>query len=115
MDLVSPAPFKRGFKMTTLRHRRLFPVKRRTPGQKLCSAPYSEKFSMNRNIAQKCRNESTQPILCLNLNIRGIFLFSFRPPPGLLPVLGSLKRYMTPTPDTALLIGSGVGADLGQT
>ena len=32
------------------------------------------------------------------------FLFSIRPPPGLLPVLGPLTRYMTPTLDAALLI-----------
>ena len=31
------------------------------------------------------------------------FLFSIHPPPGLLPVLGPLKWYMTPTLDAALL------------
>ena len=41
--------------------------------------------------------------------------FSIRPPPGLLPVLGPLERYMTPTLDAALLISSKAGADLGQT
>ena len=41
--------------------------------------------------------------------------FSIRPPPGLLPVLGRLERYMTPTLDSALLISSRAGADLGQT
>ena len=43
----------------------------------------------------------------------GIF-FSVRPPLGLLPVLGPLERYMTPTLDAALLYFSRVGADLGQ-
>ena len=32
------------------------------------------------------------------------FLFSIRPPPGLLPVLGPLTQYMTPTLDAALLM-----------
>ena len=46
----------------------------------------------------------------------GFFLFfCIRPPPGLLPVLGQLERYMTPTLDSALLISSWVGADLGKT
>ena len=40
--------------------------------------------------------------------------FFIRPPPGLLPVLGLLKRYMTPTLDAALLISSRAGADLGR-
>ena len=38
-----------------------------------------------------------------------------RPPPGLLPVLGPLEWYMTPTLDAALLISSRMGADLGRT
>ena len=33
----------------------------------------------------------------------------------LLPVLGPLERYMTPTLDTALLSSSRAGADLGRT
>ena len=41
--------------------------------------------------------------------------FCIRPPPGLLPVLGPLECYMTPTLDAALLISSRVGADLGRT
>ena len=54
-----------------------------------------------------------------------LLLFSIRPPPGLLPVLGPLTRYMTPTLDAALLMcgspergratSSRAGADLGQT
>ena len=32
-----------------------------------------------------------------------IFFYSILPPPGLLPVLGPLKWYMTPTLDAALL------------
>ena len=36
-------------------------------------------------------------------------------PLGLLPVLGPLERYMTPTLDSALLISSRAGADLGRT
>ena len=43
------------------------------------------------------------------------FLFSIRPPPGFLPVLGPLERYMTPTLDAALLSSSRAGADLGRT
>ena len=51
-------------------------------------------------------------------------LFSIRPPLGLLPVLGPLTRYMTPTLDAALLMcgspergratSSRAGADLGH-
>ena len=41
--------------------------------------------------------------------------FCIRPPPGLLPVLGPLKRYMTPKLDSALLCSSGAGADPGRT
>ena len=37
------------------------------------------------------------------------------PPPELLPVLGLLERYMTPTLDAALLYSSRAGSDLGQT
>ena len=43
------------------------------------------------------------------------FFFLFRPSPGLLPVLGPLERYMTPTLDAALLISSRAGTDLGLT
>ena len=53
-----------------------------------------------------------------------LFLFSIHPPPGLLPVLGPLTLYMTPTLDTALLMcgspergratSSRAGADLGR-
>ena len=41
------------------------------------------------------------------------YLFSIHPPPGLLPVLGPLERYMIPTLDAALLCSSRAGADLG--
>ena len=41
-------------------------------------------------------------------------LFSIHPPPELLPVLGQLERYMTPTLDVALLCSSRVGSDLGR-
>ena len=41
-------------------------------------------------------------------------LFSIHPPPGLLPELGLLERYMTPTLDSALLCCSRAGADLGR-
>ena len=40
--------------------------------------------------------------------------FCIPPPPGLLPVLGPLERYMTPTLDSALLVSSRAGADLGR-
>ena len=43
------------------------------------------------------------------------FFLSIPPPPGLLPVLGPLERYMTPTLDTALLCSSRAGSDLGRT
>ena len=36
-------------------------------------------------------------------NIHHLFFFSIRPPPGFLPVLGLLTRYMTSTLDAALL------------
>ena len=36
--------------------------------------------------------------------------FCIRPSPGLLPVLGPLERYMTPTLDAALLSSSRAGA-----
>ena len=39
--------------------------------------------------------------------------FCIRPPLGLLPVLGPLERYVTPTLDAALLVSSRAGADLG--
>ena len=38
--------------------------------------------------------------------------FSIRPSPGLLPVLGPLERYMTPTLDAALLSSSRAGVDI---
>ena len=40
--------------------------------------------------------------------------FSIDPPQALLPVLGPLDRYMTPTLDVALLSSSRAGADLGR-
>ena len=42
-------------------------------------------------------------------------IFFIRPTPGLLPVLGLLERYKTPTLDSALFISSRAGADLGRT
>ena len=42
------------------------------------------------------------------------FFISIRPPPGLLPVLGPLELYMTPTLDAALQCSSRAGSDLGQ-
>ena len=44
-----------------------------------------------------------------------VIFFCIPPPPGLLPVLGLLEWYMTPTLDSALLISSRAGADLGRT
>ena len=38
-----------------------------------------------------------------------------RPTLELLPVLGPLERYMTPTFDAALLYSSRAGSDLGRT
>ena len=49
-----------------------------------------------------------------NIDNTSIF-FSIWPPPELLPVLGLLERYMTPTLDVALLCSSRAGSDLGQT
>ena len=42
------------------------------------------------------------------------FCFSIHPPPELLPVLGPLELYMTPTLDVALLCSSRAGSDLGR-
>ena len=44
-----------------------------------------------------------------------MIFFCIRSSPGLLPVLGPLERYMTPTLDAALLSSSREGADLGRT
>ena len=41
--------------------------------------------------------------------------FCIRPPLELLPILGPLERYVTPTLDTALLCSSRAGSDLGRT
>ena len=41
--------------------------------------------------------------------------FCFRPPPELLPVLGPLEWYMTPTLDASLLCSSRAVSDLGRT
>ena len=43
-----------------------------------------------------------------------IIFYSIRPPPGLLPLLGPLERYMMPTLDAYLLVSSRAGADLGR-
>ena len=43
------------------------------------------------------------------------YFFCIHPPPELIPVLGPLEQYMTPTLDAALLYSSRVGSDLGQT
>ena len=51
----------------------------------------------------------------LEANVFFLLFFSIRPPSGLLPVLGPLEWYMTPTLDWALLITSRAGADLGRT
>ena len=40
--------------------------------------------------------------------------FSIHPPPELLPVLGPLEWYMSPTLDAALLNSSRAGSDLSQ-
>ena len=50
------------------------------------------------------------PILKTMLVSGSFFLVS-----GLLPVLGPLEQYMTPTLDAALLSSSRAGADLGRT
>ena len=42
------------------------------------------------------------------------FFFSISPLPELLPVLGPLEWYVTPTLDAALLCSSRVGSDLGR-
>ena len=44
-----------------------------------------------------------------------MFFFSICPPRELLPVLGPLEWYLTPTLDAALLCSSRAGSDLGQT
>ena len=40
------------------------------------------------------------------------YFFLIRPSPGLLPVLGPLEQFMTPTLDAALLISSRAGTDI---
>ena len=48
-------------------------------------------------------------------SLKGLLLnFFIRPPPGLLPVLGPLERYMTPTLDAALLCSFRAGSDPGR-
>ena len=47
-------------------------------------------------------------------DLKSVFL-CIRPPPELLPVLGLLEPYMTPTLDTALLYSSRAGSDQGHT
>ena len=42
-----------------------------------------------------------------------VFFFSICLPPGLLPVLGPCKRYLTPALDAALIISSRAGTDPG--
>ena len=42
------------------------------------------------------------------------FFVGISPPPELLPVLGPLEGYVTPTLDTALLCSSKVGSGLGR-
>ena len=44
-----------------------------------------------------------------------MFFLSIHPPPELLPVLGPLEWFMTPTLDAALLYSSRAGSDLGET
>ena len=67
-----------------------------------------------------CPNKYTRRT-CLIIKLQYVWeiayllFFSIRPPPGLLPVLGPLERYMMPTLDSALLISSRAGADLGRT
>ena len=51
----------------------------------------------------------------LERRFNNTFFFNICPSPGLLPVLGPLERYMTPTLDATLLISSWAGADLGRT
>ena len=47
--------------------------------------------------------------------LRLILFYSIRSPLELLPVLGPLERYMTPTLEAALLCSSMAGSDLGPT
>ena len=58
---------------------------------------------------QAQRSDFLQSKFCMN------FFFSYLPPPGLLPVLGLLEWYMTPTLDAALLCSSWFSFDLGCT
>ena len=60
----------------------------------------------------KMRLEDTTRIAKTETRLLNPVFFSFRPPPGLLPVLGPLERYVTPTLDAALLITSRAGADV---
>ena len=60
--------------------------------------------------------QSTEKLvsLCLSLKVFIASFFCIRPPPELLPVLGLLDRYMTPTLDAALLCSSRASSDLGR-
>ena len=50
-----------------------------------------------------------------NTNVKELFfLFFCIHPPELLPVLGPLERYLTPTLDAALLCSSRASSDLGH-
>ena len=72
---------------------------------------YSGKF--NHPCVNKSGSSSVLNFFCKQI-LNFILFFSIHPPPGLLPVLGLLERYVTLTLDAALLISSRAGADLGQ-
>ena len=69
-------------------------------------------------VAKPFCHHNTFPATAYKIVLLSTIFLSFfiqdPPPPGLLPVLGPLERYLTPTLDAALLCSSMAGADLGQ-
>ena len=76
---------------------------------------FREQFQGRQQHPQQVVSEKKIRIIKAKAEIHQALLFflSICPPLGLLPVLGPLERYATPTLDAALLISSRAGADLG--
>ena len=73
----------------------------------------SEKFLIMGALAARSILVNKKYFFCSQPTLHGMvwqiilnffFYFSFRSPPGLLPVLGPLKRYMTPTLDAVAIL-----------
>ena len=74
----------------------------------------SRSGEQNQRFQRREKESHKQRYLLLGFKVFKFGFFSIRPPTGLLPVLGLLERYLTTTHDSALLISSRVGADLGR-